>query len=53
LDDDDIWYPGKLQFCMAEAERHPEAVLVCHAQNVVKRQYIKEEYLRAVDKRYA
>lgn len=35
LDDDDIWYPQKLQFCMAEMERHPEAILVCHAQNVV------------------
>ncbi len=35
LDDDDIWYPQKLEICKVELERHPEAALVCHAQNVV------------------
>lgn len=35
LDDDDIWYPKKLEICTVELERRPEAALVCHAQNVV------------------
>lgn len=35
LDDDDIWYPEKLEICVAGLNKHPEAALVCHAQNVV------------------
>lgn len=36
LDDDDIWYPKKLEICTDEFEKNPEVVLVCHAQNIVQ-----------------
>lgn len=35
LDDDDVWYPDKLQVCVKELDAHPEAILVCHALNMV------------------
>lgn len=35
LDDDDVWYPEKLQICMRELESNPYAALVCHAEKVV------------------
>lgn len=36
LDSDDIWYPEKLSEVLAEFERHPEAELVCHDENVTR-----------------
>ncbi|MBM4134770.1 MAG: glycosyltransferase [Nitrospira sp.] len=35
LDDDDVWYPDKLQVCVKELQAHPEAILVCHALKMV------------------
>lgn len=34
LDSDDLWYPDKLAVVMAEFERHPEAHLICHDENI-------------------
>ncbi|MBI4345759.1 MAG: glycosyltransferase, partial [Elusimicrobia bacterium] len=36
LDHDDLWRPEKLSVVMEEFERHPEADLVCHNEDIVK-----------------
>jgi glycosyltransferase involved in cell wall biosynthesis len=36
LDDDDIWYPKKLEICVERLNDDRGAVLVCHSNNVVK-----------------
>lgn len=36
LDHDDLWYPEKLETIMAEFERHPEADLICHNENITR-----------------
>ncbi|MBI5202595.1 MAG: glycosyltransferase family 2 protein [Elusimicrobia bacterium] len=36
LDHDDLWRPEKLETVMAEFEKHPEADLVCHNEDIVK-----------------
>jgi glycosyltransferase involved in cell wall biosynthesis len=36
LDSDDLWYPEKLAAVMAEFERHPDADLVCHDENITR-----------------
>ncbi|MBI5631799.1 MAG: glycosyltransferase [Elusimicrobia bacterium] len=36
LDHDDLWRPEKLAVVMSEFERHPEADLICHNENVTK-----------------
>lgn len=35
LDSDDRWYPEKLKIVMAEFSAHPNADIVCHAENVL------------------
>jgi glycosyltransferase involved in cell wall biosynthesis len=36
LDHDDLWYPQKLAVVMAEFDRHPEADLICHNENITR-----------------
>lgn len=36
LDHDDLWYPEKLAVVMEEFQRHPEADLVCHDEDVAR-----------------
>lgn len=36
LDHDDLWLPQKLQTVMAEFDKHPEADLVCHDEDIIK-----------------
>lgn len=36
LDHDDLWLPSKLETVMAEFDRHPEADLVCHDEDIVQ-----------------
>jgi glycosyltransferase involved in cell wall biosynthesis len=36
LDDDDIWYPKKLEICVDILNEDGEAALVCHAVNIAK-----------------
>lgn len=34
LDDDDIWYPERLEKVKKAFDEHPEAACVCHAENI-------------------
>jgi glycosyltransferase involved in cell wall biosynthesis len=36
LDHDDLWLPRKLEVVMGEFDKHPEADLVCHNEELVK-----------------
>ncbi|MBI5245396.1 MAG: glycosyltransferase [Elusimicrobia bacterium] len=36
LDHDDLWYPEKLEVVLAEFQKHPEADLVCHSENITQ-----------------
>ena len=36
LDADDLWYPDKLSAVMREFDRHPDANLICHDENVTR-----------------
>jgi len=36
LDADDLWYPDKLSAVMMEFDRHPDADLICHDENVTR-----------------
>lgn len=36
LDHDDLWHPNKLELVMREFERHPDADLICHAEDVTR-----------------
>jgi len=36
LDHDDLWYPEKLAVVMEEFDRHPDADLICHDENVTR-----------------
>lgn len=43
LDDDDIWYPEKLSRSVRALLDSPEAILVCHARNIVQNGRIVEQ----------
>ena len=36
LDHDDLWYPEKLDVVLNEFQKHPEADLVCHSENITR-----------------
>lgn len=36
LDHDDLWRPNKLESVLREFERHPDADLVCHAEDITR-----------------
>ena len=36
LDHDDLWYPDKLSAVLAEFDRHPDAALICHDENITR-----------------
>ncbi len=37
LDHDDAWFPSKLEVTLREFERHPEAGLLCHNENITEK----------------
>jgi glycosyltransferase involved in cell wall biosynthesis len=54
LDHDDLWYPRKLEVVLRAFEAHPEADLICHAEDVTKdgRKISVNRYGPAVAKMY-